>query len=383
MANFLLVANWKSDVGYAWWLMENFWVQLSILAQRKRSESHLIFPKITSIPQAINTAAIHVHQLDYEDNSPAGLVRLAVFVASHRIRYVYLSDKSFLSIKHLLLRCLGVRRIIVHDHSPGQRTVPVGIKRLAKKALHALPLLTADAFIATTSYVQERHLRSVCIPPRKSYVAQNGIMPIGRNREYQNYCSAEFGIPNDATIIFTSGRADRYKQIDFVIECANVLINSWKISDLYFIYCGDGPDFNDLVALANSYQLKKKFIFAGNRPDVRLIVQACHIGIQASQGEVGYSLSILEYMSAGLATLVPDNPSVCASIKHNVSGLVYEENDIISACEAIRTLAQNTLHRENLGRTAMLEVERNYNLQQTNRELVAAVDRVIFAKSMG
>ena len=240
MINILFVANWKSDVGYAWWLMENFWVQLSRLAQQKHMKSHLIYPEITQIPRPIEASAIQVHQLDYEDNSIAGLLRLIKFIRAHKIKCTYFSDKPYLSLKYLLLRCFGVRTIIVHDHTPGQRTVPIGLKRFIKMKVHALPLITADALIAVTHYVQERHLRSICIPRRKSYVAQNGIVPIGRNTKYRHYCHDIFGIPHNATVVFTSGRANRYKQIDFIIECANTLINRDKINDLYFIYCGDG-----------------------------------------------------------------------------------------------------------------------------------------------
>lgn len=373
MINILFVANWKSDVGYAWWLMENFWVQLSKLAQQKNVKSHLIYPEITRIPDPIKTSAIQVHQLDYEDNSIPGLLHLVRFILAHKIKCIYFSDKSYLSLKYLLLRCFGVQKIIVHDHTPGVRTVPVGLRRFVKEKVHALPLITADALIAVTYYVQERHLRSNCIPRRKSYVAQNGIVPIGRNPEYRHYCHDIFGIPHNATVVFTSGRASRYKQIDFIIECANILINEDNINDLYFIYCGDGPDFNNLQNLVYSCRLQVRFIFAGNRSDVRQIAQSCHIGIQASKGEVGYSLSILEYMSAGLATLAPDNPSVCASITHEVTGLIYKENNISSACDNLRRVIRDLPYRETLGRMAMHEIMHNYNLEKTNRQLENAV----------
>ena len=29
MKNILLVGNWSSDTGYAWWLMETFWVAIA------------------------------------------------------------------------------------------------------------------------------------------------------------------------------------------------------------------------------------------------------------------------------------------------------------------------------------------------------------------
>ena len=67
-------------------------VQLSRLAQQKHMKSHLIYPEITQIPRPIEASAIQVHQLDYEDNSIAGLLRLIKFIRAHKIKV------------HLLLR---------------------------------------------------------------------------------------------------------------------------------------------------------------------------------------------------------------------------------------------------------------------------------------
>lgn len=78
----------------------------------------------------------------------------------------------------------------------------------------------------------------------------------------------EFNIPSNAIIVFTSGRANIYKRIDFIIEFANILINKRKLNNIYFLYCGDGPNMRDLKALCDNYHLNDKFIFAGIRNDV-------------------------------------------------------------------------------------------------------------------
>ena len=75
---------------------------------------------------------------------------------------------------------------------------------------------------------------------------------------------------------------------------------------------------------------------------MRSLLSSCDIGIQGSKGEVGYSLSILEFMSAGLATLVPDRPSTTLATAHMVTGLVYRPEDVPSAASHIERLIDDT-----------------------------------------
>lgn len=369
----MLVANWQSDVGYAWWLMENFWVQISSLADRSGKECFLIYPTLSKVPESISSSSINCIELNYNDSSLKGTLRLLSFIKKNSVNCIYLTDRPYFSFRYVLFRLLGVKSIIVHDHTPGIRDIPRYTKRKLKEIRNALPVVTADSLIAVTNYVRDRHLYSSCIPASKIHVAPNGIIPIGKEPEMRSYAFSEFNIPTGGIVIFTSGRASTYKGIDFIIECASFLINKRELNNIYFLYCGDGPDIDYFKKLSASYGLSEKFIYAGVRNDVRKIVQSCHIGIQASRGEVGYSLSILEYMSAGLATLVPDNPSVCASITDNVSGLVYKERDVSSACEKLEKVIHDDDLRYRLSVNAQKVVETEYNLSNTNMALTSII----------
>lgn len=47
--NVLLVANWKSDVGYAWWLMENFWAEIAEFCKERDWRCHVCYPEVSSL----------------------------------------------------------------------------------------------------------------------------------------------------------------------------------------------------------------------------------------------------------------------------------------------------------------------------------------------
>ncbi|MCK4709513.1 MAG: glycosyltransferase, partial [Gammaproteobacteria bacterium] len=95
----------------------------------------------------------------------------------------------------------------------------------------------------------------------------------------------------------------------------------------------------------------------------------------ASKGEVGYSLSILEYMSAGLATIVPDNPSTCLATRDSETGLTYPHGNIKAACESIKQCFSSTL-KEKLSNNAIQEVKTHYSITDTNEKLVLILKNI-------
>lgn len=373
--NILLVANWESNVGYAWWLMENFWVTISRHFGHKGSKCHLIYPKITQIPAAIAASEIKSSECDFHKHSPTNLITLYNLIKKNNIKYIYLSDSPSYSLFYLLLRLWGIKQIVVHDHTPGERSIPKGWRKTIKSLIQKIPLYTADHFIAVTDFVYHRLIEVSRIPDQKCSVAPNGITPVNLNNIDAKYAHHCFDIPEQRLIVVTTGRASYYKGIDFFIHCAEELINKQKFEQLHFLFCGDGPDMKAFQLLVKNVNIENHFTFAGKRNDVPEILASCHIGLHAATGEVGYSLSILEYMSAGLATIVPDNPSTSDATRHGITGLLYKQKDLAEACEAIKKCLDET-YRNKLADNAKNDIRSNYNLSQTNKSLITILNKV-------
>ena len=374
--NILLVANWESNVGYAWWLMENFWVAISENFNRKGITSYLIYPKITQIPESIVTSGMEIDECDFTDRSFSNLRKLHKYIKTNKIRHIYLTDMPPYSLLYLLLRLWGVKNIIVHDHTPGDRFVPAAWMKPVKSLIQKIPLYTADHFIAVSEFVHNRMIEVSRISHTKCSIAPNGIHPIDLDNVEQKYAYRAFGIPEDRIIVITTGRASYYKGIDFFIKCANELINNQSCDQLHFLFCGDGPDIQDFRDMVYNLCLYNNFTFAGKRTDIAEILPSCKIGFHTATGEVGYSLSILEYMSAGLVTIVPDRPSTSAATQHLNTGLIYHHKDIISACNAIKQGLSDEL-AETISRNAIYEIKENYNIKNTNDKLISILNDVL------
>lgn len=370
--NILLVANWDSNVGYAWWLMENFWIEINNCFN---SNCYLIYPEISAVPDAIANTSIIVSQCNLWDHSLSNLGYIRKFIKNSNIKYLYLSDSPFYSLLYPLLRLWGVRKIVVHDHTPGERHTSGPMKNLLKSLVQRIPYYTADHYISVTSYIHDRHLKVNRIPANRCCTAQNGIVPLDLDQVDKFYAQRQFDIPPERRIIVTTGRASYYKGIDFFIRVAHSLLREHRLEGYHFLFCGDGPDLKDFRTLVNELDIGDSFTFAGKRDDIRQILPSCYIGFHAALGEVGYSLSILEYMSAGLVCIVPDRPSTSQSINNMETGIVYNPNDIASATSAIQ-LASLTGNHELIAKNAIASVNTDYNISNTNRQLLDILKKV-------
>ena len=366
-ANILLVANYPSDVGYAWWMMENFWVQISRYAEESKMECFLCFPEINVIPQAIASARINLVIGDNSDRTLTGRMKFLSLLRKHNIKTIYFTDKPYFDPYYAWLRASGVRNIIIHDHTPGDRPPINGIKGILKVIRNSVSPLCANYVLCVSEHMRQRNLSNARIPASKCITVQNGIYPLECGPDDRQYAHQQFGIPEGALIVVSTGRANSYKGIDFIIECARIVIQKHDVGNLYFIYCGDGPDIDHLKKLVDHYQLSERFLFAGNRKDIRRLLCSCSIAFHASAGE-GLSLSILEYMSAGLAILVPDIPSVQQSIINNVTGCIYHSRDKQHATSLLAMLIKNPALRNELGLRARKCVDDNYNINLCNND---------------
>jgi len=371
----LLVGNWDSSVGYAWWLMESFWVRL---AERYRADHRVLlaYPSISTLSPTIQAAPLEAAALDFRSKSIPALLGQCRFLRRHRVRLMYLSDWGTWSWRYLLFRLCGVRRIVVHDHTPGERTRPRGVKKWLKLAVNRLPWLAADGAIGATDYVRDRLVEVSGFPARRCFSAPNGL-PADSEPELKTPAPIRdlFSIPPDRAVMVMTGRANRYKNVQFVIECMAELRKQGR-RDLHFLFIGDGPDLEAFTAQADGSGVADFCSFPGRREDVPQVLQACDFAIHPSSGEVGYSLSILEYMQAGLPVLVPDNPSVSGATDDGRTGLVFRRNDRPSAVMAITRLLDEPEPRKAMGEEARHQVHKRFRLEETHRALMAAFDSI-------
>ncbi len=232
----LLVANWDSGIGYAWWLMESFWV---LLSETYENHHHVIltYPSISVIPENITQASIECFKLDFTLTTFKEILNQCRFIRKNKIRVIYFSDNAYWHWRYIAFHLFGVKIIIIHDHTPGMRTAPTGLKKLVKSIIARLPWITCDAIIGATPFLKQRAIEIACFPEKRTYTAPNGL-PL-RPPPSPIDLHSMFNIPIDRKIMITTGRASKYKGIPFAIECLIKIIEKHNRHDLHWVFCGD------------------------------------------------------------------------------------------------------------------------------------------------
>lgn len=362
----LLVANYESDVGYAWWLMENFWREIAVAADQRGLRCLLVYPQLRGVPAAVAGAPIDVTEFRFAFRTTRDVWAGLRLIRRCGVRSIYLTDWPYLHWVYALWRLSGVRRIVVHDHTPGDRPSLSGWRALAKRTLHALRFLSATAYVAVSPYIGTRLRENACVPARRCLVVTNGIEPFACAPDRRTTVRAGLGIPDAAVLVVMVSRATVYKGLDFAVRClAEVSRALPEGRPMFAVHCGDGPDRAALEAQAAREGVADRVRFLGRRADVRDILCAADIAFHPSRGEA-MSLSVLEFMCAGLAILTSDLPSVRTAIEPGVTGLTYRAEDLQSAAAQLRALVEDASVRATLGAAARAACVDRYTLAATN-----------------
>lgn len=345
-------------------MIERFWIAIGQAFPHQRTI--LCFPEVTTIDPEVRAAGIEIEQFDFDFRRPAALVK---FCRDHGIGLIYLTDRPYSSGIYPLLRSNGVRKIVIHDHTPGQRTEPSSLKRIAKSV--KVRMFGADAYIACSEQVLERFTKVCCIRPERCHLAQNGIdltqftYPHPTIRE-------ELSLASDTILVVSCSRVHQYKRITDIVDAAALLDDL----DVHFIHIGDGPHFEALQSRIRHHGLGDRFTLLGRRRDVPEILPGCDIAVHASSGEVGLCLAILEFMASRLPIVVTDEPSVSRVIEPGKTGLTFPHGNVEALANQLRLLGTDQSFRGRLGRAARQEVEANYRIENTISSVVNVIRQV-------
>lgn len=342
-------------------MIEHFWIAIARAFPDRRT--FLCFPEVRTISPEIPAAGIQVEEFTFDFRQPDVLAR---FCTDRDIELIYLTDRPYTSRVYSRLRRSGVRRIVVHDHTPGRRIRPSAPKAVLKKL--AARAIGADAYIACSEQVLDRFATVGCLPRARCHLARNGI-DISQFPQPNPTIRAELSLSPDTVLVVSCSRLHPYKRVQDIVDAAALLSDL----DAHFIHIGDGPDLVPLQARIRERGLESRFTLLGGRSDVAQVLSGCDIAVHASSGEVGLCLAILEFMATGLALAVTDEPSVSQVIQPEVTGITFEHGNVSALAESLRTLAADPALRRRLGQAARKVVESQYHIEETIASVASAV----------
>jgi glycosyltransferase involved in cell wall biosynthesis len=362
--NVLLVANFAPETGYAWWLMENFWLVIENMAASWGGKCVLIYPCDGQLPVHIDRSNIQVEVHDLRDRSLPSLLRLRRLLRRYEITTVYLTDQRYFDWLYCLIRLWGVKSIVLHDHVPGERPRPGSLRLILKRLVHQVRILSCDCYIGVSEFIARRFVETGGIPEERTRFVHNGIPERSIECQDRLVLRRSLGARPDDVVVINVGRAHNYKGIPFMIEVAAALKEEGS-GNIRYVHVGDGPHLSSFRSQASELGVADLFYFAGRRSDVQHLLNAADIAFHTSRGEA-FSLAILEYMAAGLAVLAPDHCGNPEAIEHGINGYLYQPTHLIDAVEKLKILIHNNSLRSIIGAAAKDTVRSRFSLNQCN-----------------
>jgi glycosyltransferase involved in cell wall biosynthesis len=207
----------------------------------------------------------------------------------------------------------------------------------------------ADKLVAVSEGIKYGIMRLYDIPGSKILVIENGadielFKPIDREEVMK-----ELELDNGCSYIGFSGSFARYHGIEALIASAELIIS--QISNVKFLFVGDGELKEHIVKVVDDMNLREKFIFI-NRvayAESPKYINAFDIGVILKRRDIpGSPLKLWEYMACG-KPVIATNTSDFEIIKKCNCGILVDAEKPADVANAIVTLLKDKKLRKEMG----------------------------------
>jgi glycosyltransferase involved in cell wall biosynthesis len=373
----LFVMNFPPGTGYAWNTIERV---LRGVAERLATKGHSVlvgYPALgTARPPVWEGAPVELMELEYPKTirTVKQLGSLIAQIRGQRIDTIYLTDRPTWSPRYLLLRCTGVRRILVHDRTSGERSTPEALSRLIKRVLHFIPGLSASAVIGVSQFVAERHARVHGVPAHRQFVVYNGV-PVSEFADADRAALTRLlGISQGTPVVFMSGRAQPYKGIETAIAAARLLQDQGD-QITHFAFCGDGSGLRSLQALSSDLGVAR-FHFLGRREDIPSLLGSATVAVVPSHWGEAFGLTVVEAMAAGVPVVASAVGGIPELVTHAKTGFLVPPRDPYALATAIRECLDDPPLRARIGEAGKRFARERFDIPRVVSELQAVIEGV-------
>lgn len=281
------------------------------------------------LEERLRRAGINTHVIDEQLTSSVGITRCLIalikkirpdIIHTHRQKENILGSlANLIAHKGLFRRAISVRTTHgAPEHSAkGLKKVVIWLDNFCGKYLQ-------DAVISVSSDLCEQ-LKQI-FPESKIHIIRNGV-DVAALRKVAPAEDVRLH-KEDHLHIGIIGRLEPVKRVDLFIRIASQLIQQQPSLKARFHVIGDGKLKDELIALAQHFNISDHIIFHGHRSDSTSAIAAMDLVIMCSDHE-GTPMTALETLAlgkpliannvGGLREILSDHPELLAQ-QHTVEG---------------------------------------------------------------
>lgn len=365
--NLLCVANFPANTGYAWDFIEGLYAGIADALAPAGVRTWVAYPQVDRPPVTLEGSTAVPLELDVGYRTPGQLLRLLRTIRRLDIRALYLSDRAAWHPGYVLLRLAGVRRIVVHDHTSGERTPPRGLKRLVKGSLRRFRPALADVVLAVSDYVGRRKVEVDLVDPARVRVVWNSVeIPEQVDR---NALRDLLDIPRDRPVVLSVSRAAEYKGIQHLLRAFDRVWKGGARPRPVLIYLGDGPYMDELRALRDALPSRDDILMPGYRPGAARLIGGADLCVVPSTWAEAFGLAALEPAARGVPVVATRVGGIPEVVVDGETGVLVEPADVEALADAIEDLLADDEARRTMGEAGRARAAATFSRAQQIREL--------------
>ncbi len=245
------------------------------------------------------------------------------------------------------------------------------MRRVTRGAAHA---------VATGEGWRQRHLENWKVDPARVSVIQNGSEVVDLLSRRELRCYREQRSPEEALHLVYVGSFDPWQSLPSLVRA--VARAAAGGADVRLSLAGRGVVEEEVKQAVNGLRIGQRVKFAGHLDMAALLrlLQQADAGIALYRGREEFTgLKLLDYKSAGLATIAAGRDGQPSLIRHGITGLIVPPDDEDALVDAIVELSRSPERVVEMGRQARLEAEQGHSW----RHSAEALDRLFHSITRG
>jgi L-malate glycosyltransferase len=261
-------------------------------------------------------------------------------------------------------RLAGVRAIVSSRRDLAYFDWYQGKRRVWLRRIQNL----SGAVLANATPIRDALIAEDGFAPEKLRVIHNGvdIERFHASRDGRDHLFP--GVGDGKVIVLVGNMHTDVKGHPWLIASAPAVLREFPST--LFVLVGDGQQRASFEQQVGGLGLEQNFLFLGRRTDVPEILACCDIAVLPSRAE-GLPNAVLEYMAAGLPTIVSRVGGNAELVEDGVTGLLVPPADSPALSAALLKLLRDPGLARQMARTGHEFTVQNFSFERLVREVDA------------
>lgn len=298
-------------------------------------------------------------------DSPAGLyqlLRLSWFLRRSRFDIVHTHDLWSNLLGVPAARLAGVRAIVSSRRDLAHSDWYRGKRREWLRRIQNL----SGVVLTNATLVRDALIVEDGFAPEKLRVIHNGV-DIEKFQTSRDGCDHPFpGVGEGKLIVLVGNMHSDVKGHAWLIASAPTVLQEFPTTR--FVLAGDGKERFRFERQVAELGLERNILFVGCRGDIPKILACCDIAVLPSRAE-GLPNAVLEYMAAGLPTIVSRVGGNAELVEDGVTGLLVPPEDSSALSDALLKLLRDPELARRIAEGGHQFTIRNFSFERLLREV--------------